>query len=106
MVAQYAREALKKENKLLDEMTQRASAFAKNAVGVEADIFNDWVRYLRSYHEINDELISKDDPALDQELKAEIKLLEGMSKAIPSGDKTEVWRTNYKRDLDILKKLL
>ena len=106
MVAQNAREALKKENKLLDEMLQKASAYAKNATGVEADIFNDWVRYLRSYREINDDLIAKDDRIADQQLQAEIKLLESMSKAIPAGSETEVWRTNYKQDIHILKKLL
>lgn len=107
MVAQNAREALKKENAVLDDLAQRASAFAKNAVGVEADIINAWVREFNGRRESNDDLIGKSDAAFDQELKEEIKLLENLRNSVSgSGDMAEYWRADLGDDIALSKKLL
>lgn len=107
MVAQSAREALKKENALLDDLAQRASALAKNAVGVEADIINAWVREFNGRRESNDDLIGKNDAAFDQGLKEEVKLLESLRNSISgSGDIAEYWRADIGDDIALSKKLL
>jgi len=45
MVAPNARDFLKKENELLDELANRAAAFANKATGLEADIYNAAARF-------------------------------------------------------------
>jgi len=107
MVASNARAVLKKENELLDDLAQRASVFAQNAVGVEADVINAWVREFRGRRESNDELIGKDDSAFDQELKEEIKLLESLRNTITGGsDVAQYWREDLGDDIALSKKLL
>jgi hypothetical protein len=107
MVAKNAREVLKKENELLDDLAQRASVFAQKAVGVEADVINAWTREFRGRRESNDELIGKDDSAFDQELKEEIKLLESLRNSITGGsDVAQYWRGDLGEDIALSKKLL
>jgi hypothetical protein len=107
MVASNARAVLKKENELLDELAQKTSVFAKNAVGVEADVFNGWARYFRRHREMNDELIRGDDAAFDRELKKEIKLLESLHSTIAGGTPIEKSRkANHGEDIEIAKHLI
>ena len=107
MVANNARAVLKKENELLDDLVQRASAFAQGAGGAEADVLNAWVRELRGHREANDDLIGRDDAGFDRELNKEIKVLEGMRAAITGdGDIEKYWRDNIGDDIAISKKLL
>lgn len=107
MVAPNAREALKKENELLDELAQRASAFANRATGVEAAIFNSWVREFRGRRESNDELIAKDDAALDRELKEEVEILESLRKSIAGQSHVaQYWRDDLGEDIELSKRLL
>ncbi len=107
MVATNAREVLKKENELLDELVRTASAFAQKAGGAEAHIFKAWVQELRGHREANDDLIGMDDAGFDRELNKEIKVLEGLRNAITGkSDIDEYWRSNIGEDIDISKKLL
>ena len=107
MVAKNAREVLKKENELLNELAQKASAFAKNSAGAEADLLNAWERYFRRHREINDELIRKSDSAFDQELNEEIKRLGRMRDANAGGSPVENnSRASRSEDIEIAKKLL
>jgi hypothetical protein len=107
MVAPKARDVLKKENELLDELVQTASAFAQKAGGAEADVLKAWVRELRGHREANDDLLGRDDAGFDRELNKEIRVLEGMRAAITgNGDIEEYWRSNIGDDIEISKKLL
>lgn len=107
MVAPKARDVLKKENELLDDLLQRASAFAQKAAGVEADVFKAWVRELRGHREANDDLIGRDDAGFDRELNKEIKLLSGLRDSIKGdSDIEKYWRDNIGDDIAVSKKLL
>ena len=77
MVARNAREILKKENKMLDDLVQRATEFAKQTVDKEfVDDLNSWVDDLVGYREINQNLINMtDDKAFDDALGEEITIL-------------------------------
>jgi hypothetical protein len=107
MVASNARAVLKKENELLDNLLQTASAFAQNASGTEADVFNAWVRELQGHRDANTGLIGATDAEFDQELGDEIKILERMRASITgNGDVDEYWKDNIGDDIAISKKLL
>ena len=65
MVAKNARDVLQKENELLDELVKSASAFAKNAQDVDADIANAWVQlFYAGIARSNEELIDSGYPRL------------------------------------------
>ena len=107
MVAKNARDVLQKENELLDELVKSASAFAKNARDVDADIANAWVNYFRRHRAVNEELINSDNPDFDQELTEEVGLLESMRDSIASGGLIEkTWKDGHGDDIAIAKKLL
>ena len=77
MVARNAREILKKENEMLDDLVERATEFAKQTVDKEfVDDLNSWVDDLVGYREINQNLINMtDDKAFDDALGEEITIL-------------------------------
>src|SRR6185295_2858640 len=68
MVAPNARDFLKKENELLDELANRAAAFANKGTGLEADIYNAWQQDFRRRRESNEELIGANDSDFEQGL--------------------------------------
>ena len=107
MVASNARAVLKKENEMLDNLVQTASAFAQNAAGTEAEVFNAWVRELQGHRDANNDLIGRTDAEFDHELNTEIKILEAMRAAITGNrDIDEYWKGNIGDDIAISKKLL
>jgi hypothetical protein len=107
MVAKNAREVLKKENELLNELAQKTSTMAKNSSGAEADVLNAWERYFRRHREINDDLIKKTDSAFDQELNDEIARLERMRDANSGTSAVQKnSRASRGEDIEIARKLL
>ena len=109
MVARIAREILKKENEMLDDLIQRATEFAKKTVGKEfVDDLNSWVDDLVGYREINQNLIDlTDDKALDDALGEEITVLETMRDSITSHSKAaEYWRNKLLGDIDTSRVLI
>jgi uncharacterized protein with von Willebrand factor type A (vWA) domain len=107
MVASNARAMLKKENEMLDNLVQTASAFAQKASGTEADVFNAWVQELQGHRDANSDLIGMTDAEFDRELNEEIKVLEGMRAAITGNrDVDAYWKGNIGDDIAISKKLL
>jgi hypothetical protein len=106
MVTSNARAILKKENELLDNLLP-ATAFAQNASGTEADVFNAWVRELQGHRDANTGFIGLADAEFDRELNEEIKILEGMRTAITGNrDIDAYWKDNIGDDIAISKKLL
>ena len=107
MVASNAREVLKKENELLEELAKRTSTFAQNLPALQADIINDWAAYFRGWQKVNEDLIGKADSAIDDELKMEMKRLEGMRNSV-TGDSASAkyWRQVLDEDIEIANKLL
>ena len=61
---------------MLNNLVQTAAAFAQNASGTEAAVFNAWVRELQGHRDANSDLIGMTDAEFDQELNEEIKILE------------------------------
>ena len=97
MVAPNARDFLKKENELLDELANRAAAFANKATGLEADIYNAWQQDFRRRRESNEELIGANDSDFEQGLTEEIKILESLRNSIT---RDSVFADNWREDLD------
>ena len=109
MVARNAREILKKENEMLDDLIQRATEFAKQTVDKEfVDDLNSWVDDLVGYREINQNLINMtDDKAFDDALGEEITILEAMRGSITSQSKAaEYWRKKLLGDIDTSRVLI
>jgi hypothetical protein len=107
MVAPNARDVLKKENELLDELTKRAAMFANKATGLEADIYNAWQQSFRRYRESNDELIGANDSDFEQGLAEEIKILESLRNSITGdSDVADNWRADLDDDIALWKKML
>lgn len=98
MVAANAREVLKKENELLNELAQRAAA---SSVG------SGWADFIRGWRENNEKLIAMDDSAFAKELNEEIKRLESMRSAI-TGDSpgAKYWKDSLSTDIANSKELL
>ena len=67
MVAQDARKALEDENKLLNELEQKASDSAAGAR---------WVSYFRGFRKVNSDLLGKSDADFDRDVNNEVKRLE------------------------------
>ena len=107
MVASNARAILKKENEMLDNLLQTASAFAKKASGTEADVFNGWVQEFQGHRDANNDLIGMPDAEFEQELNQVIKVLESKRASITGNrDIDEYWKGNIGDDIAISKKLL
>jgi hypothetical protein len=106
MVTSNALEALKKENELLDELAKTASAFTKNAGGIEA-IANNWVQYFRECRKCN-ELISKDKSVLERELKEGLKVLKSQRKSVEGLDSNiaQFYRNVLDKEIKVEEKLL
>lgn len=98
MVAANAREVLKKENELLSELAQKASA---SSVG------SGWADFFRGWRENNEKLIAMDESAFAKELNEEVKRLESMRSAI-TGDSASAkyWRDSLSTDIANSKELL
>jgi hypothetical protein len=98
MVAQNARKALEDENKLLDELAQKAASTPAGAT---------WADFFRGFRETNEKLMSMADAAFDQELNEEIKRLEGMRNSI-TGDSAgaKFHRDDLAADIKNAKELL
>ena len=75
--------------------------------GVQADVLNDWAAYFRGWHNVNDGLLSMADLSLTQELKAEVKRLEGMRDSV-EGDSASAkyWKQVLDEDIEDTKRLL
>src|SRR5262245_25790616 len=107
MAISNARAILKKENEMLDNLVQTASAFAQKASGIEADVFKAWVKELKGHRDGNSNLIGMADAEFDRELNEEIKVLEGMRAAITGNREIdEYWKGNIGDDIAISKILL
>jgi hypothetical protein len=108
MVARNAREILKKENEMLDDLIQRAKEFAKKTEGKEfVDDLNSWVDDLVGYREINQNLINMDDKAFADALGEEITILEAMRRSITSqSPAAEYWRNKLLGDIDTSRVLI
>ena len=107
MVASNARAILQKENEMLGDLVQTASAFAKKAAATEAGVFNAWVRELRGHQDINEKLRAMDDTGFAEQLNSEIKILEGMRASITgNSDVAEYWRGHIDDDIAIARALL
>lgn len=98
MVAANAREVLKKENELLSELAQKASASSAGS---------GWVDFFRGWRENNEKLIAMDESAFAKELNEEVKRLESMRSAI-TGDSAgaKYWRDSLSTDIANSKELL
>jgi hypothetical protein len=99
MVAANAKDVLKKENELLSDLQQRASASASVGEG--------WAQFFKGWRAANDRLIAMADSAFEQEVNAEIKRLESMRNAI-TGDSpgATFWKESLGFDIDNSKELL
>jgi hypothetical protein len=107
MVAPNAREVLKKENELLDELANRAAMFASKATGLEADIYKAWEQDFRRRRESNEELIGASDSDFDQSLTEEINILESLRNSITGNSVVaENWREDLDEDIALSKKVL
>jgi hypothetical protein len=108
MVASNAREALAKENEMLNQLVQTASTYAQNAVGeLETAMFNAWVEALSGHRDINADLISKSDSAFEAAVKEEAGLLENSLNPITGGsDVAKYWKAQFNKDIEISQKLL
>lgn len=107
MAASNAKEVLLKENELLEKLAQTASTFAQNLAGVQADVLNDWAAYFRGWQTINEGLIGKTGSDFDDELKAEVKRLEGMRDSIAGQSASaEYWKQVLTEDIEDANRLL
>ncbi len=99
MVAKNARDVLKKENELLNDLAKRASA--------TAEVGDSWARFFTRWRETNEKLIGMADAAFDGALKDEIKCLEGMRNSI-TGDSAAAtyWKSTVDVDIENTKELL
>ena len=99
MVAPNAREMLKKENDLLNELAKKASA--------SADVGDGWAQFFNGWRAVNEKVIGMTDAAFDQALKEEITRLEGMRNSI-SGDSAgaKYWKDSLGVDIEDTKQLL
>jgi hypothetical protein len=99
MVAKNARDVLKKENELLNDLAKRASA--------SAEVGDSWAQFFARWRETNEKLIGMADAAFDQALKDEIKCLEGMRNSI-TGDSAaaKYWKSTVGVDIENTKELL
>jgi CRISPR/Cas system Type II protein with McrA/HNH and RuvC-like nuclease domain len=107
MVASNAREVLRKENELLDELIRTSSEFTRNLTGAEADILNGWVAYFKGWRDINEECIGMTDNKLKAHLDAETK--RGKKYVAGSTGTTtaaKFHKKNFDADLNAVKKLL
>lgn len=107
MVASNAREVLKEENELLDELADKASQFGRGRAGLNGENVNAWVEELRGYRAFNDKLLAKDDVAFAKALKDEIALLEGLRDSIKGdSEAAEYWREKFDFDIQPMKMML
>lgn len=99
MVAQDAQKALEDENKLLDELDQKASASAAGAR---------WSSYFRGFRKCNSELLGKTGADFDRAVNDEVKRLEKMrdSLAGDSGTSAEFYKRAIGDDIQGTKDLL
>lgn len=99
MVASNAREMLKKENDLLNELAKKASA--------SADVGAGWAKFFNGWRAVNEKVIGMTDAAFDQALKEEVNRLEGMRNSI-SGDSVgaKYWKDSLGVDIEDTKQLL
>ena len=99
MVAKNARDVLKKENELLNDLAKRASA--------SAEVGDSWAQFFTRWRETNEKLIGMPDAAFDQAVKDEIKCLEGMRNSI-TGDSAgaKYWKGVVGVDIENAKQLL
>jgi len=99
MVAPNAREMLKKENDLLNELAKKASA--------SADVGASWAQLFSGWRALNEKVIGMTDAAFEQAVREEIKLLEGMRNSI-SGDSAgaKYWKDALGVDIQNTKQLL
>ena len=107
MVAPNARDFLKKENELLDELANRVAMLANKATGLEANIYNAWQQSFRRYRESNDELIGANNSDFEQGLADVIQILESLRNSI-TGDSgvADNWRKDLDDDIALWKKML
>ena len=99
MVAQDARKALEDENKLLDELDQKASASAAGAR---------WSSYFRGFRKVNSDLLGKADADFDRAVNAEVNRLEKMRDTLAgdSGTSAEFYKSAIGDDILSTKGLL
>jgi hypothetical protein len=99
MVAEDARKALEDENKLLDELDQKASA---SAAGTR------WSSYFRGFRKVNSDLLGKSDADFDRAVNAEVNRLEKMRDTLAgdSGTSAEFYKSAIGDDILSTKGLL
>jgi hypothetical protein len=107
MVATGARAVLTKENEMLDELVQTASAYAQNATGLGREVFDAWVAALSGHRDINASLIGMSDADFDQALQGEAGLLQNSLNPIAgSGPVAQYWKAQLNEDIKIANKLV
>ena len=113
MVASNVKQVLDDEGKLLGQLAPGVAGFGAKPTGnAEADKLNSdnlksWEQDLSGYRKVNAELAGMDKDAFDQAMKAEIDLLDAMSKYITGASAAaKYWKEKFGRDIELSKRLL
>ena len=113
MVASNVKQVLDDEGKMLGQLAPGVSGFAAKPTGdaetdkLNADNLKSWEQDLSGYRNINTKLASLDMDAFNEAMKAEIGLLESLSKYISGTNAApEYWRDKFGRDIELSKRLL
>lgn len=113
MVTSNAKQVLDDEGKMLGQVAPGVSGFAAKPTGdaeadkLNADNLKSWEQDLNGYRDVNTKLASLDKDAFNEAMKAEIDLLESLSKYI-SGTSAAAgyWKAKFGRDIELSKRLL
>jgi hypothetical protein len=113
MVASNVKQVLDDEGKMLGQLAPGVSGFAVSptgdaeADGLNSDNLKSWEQDLSGYRDVNTKLASLDKDAFNEAMKAEIDLLEGLSKYISgTSAAAEYWRGKFSRHIELSKRLL
>ena len=113
MVASNVKQVLDDEGKMLGQLAPGVSGFAAKPTGdaeadkLNADNLKSWKQDLDEYRNVNTKLASLDKDAFNEAMKAEIGLLESLSKYISGTSAAAAyWRDKFGRDIELSKRLL
>ena len=93
-----AKDVLKSENKMLEQLVAKIEAFAKDyPPGFEAENLKCWGKELSDYITINNKYIAMSDADFKKALMEEIEMLDGCRNSITKkSDAAEYWKNNMK----------
>jgi hypothetical protein len=113
MIAANVKQVLDDEGKMLGQLAPGVSGFAAKPTGnaeadkLNADNLKSWEQDLNGYRNVNTELAGMDKDTFDQAMKAEIDLLESLSKYITgTSAAAKYWRDKFGRDIELSRRLL